>query len=176
MSPIQSSHSSGSLRTKRTALVVDDVDDMLDLLEIALNAAEFSVLRASNADDALELFEARSGEIDLLMTDVRVGTDSGLELAQSLLASKPSLQVLAISGFALDGRLVNGGTKIDFLPKPFSTSELKRKLQSIFPPQPQQLTVTVSGTGNGGYTVSASCAAPRRSSPPEQSQLGSGRR
>jgi DNA-binding NtrC family response regulator len=142
-------------RANRTALVVDDIEDMLDLLEIALNAADFSVLRASSAPEALALFEARPDEIDLLMTDVRVGTDSGIELARSMLASKPSLPVLAISGFALDGRWVTGASKIEFLPKPFSTSELKRKLQTMFPPRPNAIPVTVLGAGPGKYTFSA---------------------
>jgi len=146
-------------RTKRTALVVDDVEDMLDLLEIALEGVDFSVLRASSADDALELFAARSEEIDLLMTDVRVGGDSGLELARQLLAVKPTLHVLAISGFAIDGRVVSGKTKIDFLPKPFSTSDLRKKLQALFLPQPASgLTVTVAGDAKGNYRVSARCA------------------
>jgi DNA-binding response OmpR family regulator len=160
------------LCAKPTALVVDDVDDMLDLLEIALHAADFTVLRASSADDALELFHARREEIDLLMTDVRVGMDSGLELAQSLLAFKPSLHVLAMSGFALDGTLVSGASKIDFLPKPFSTSELKRKLHSIFPPQPYPLTVTVSRDGNGRFTVSAVGPLQRHASQPDSERPG----
>jgi DNA-binding NtrC family response regulator len=172
MSPTLPIQSGEGTRARRTALVVDDVEDMLDLLEIALNAADFSVLRASCTEDALEVFQARADDIDLLMTDVRVGSESGLELAESLLASKPSLQVLAISGFGLDGRLVRGAGKIDFLPKPFSTSELKQKLQSIFPPPPKSptLTVTVSGAGNGQYTVSASCSSTGRSSQVDRSR------
>jgi len=161
-------------RARRTALVVDDLEDMLDLLEIALNAADFVVLRASCAEDALELFEARSEEIDLLMTDIRVGTDSGLELAQSLLSSKPSLQVLAISGFALDGRVVSGPSSIDFLAKPFSTSDLNRKLQALFPSQPPALTVTVLGTAERQFKVTARCT--RTESGPGTVSLPGGRR
>ncbi len=141
----------------RTALVVDDVEDMLDLLEIALHSAGLTVLRASNAADAEDLFEARAADIDLLMTDVRVGSDNGLELAKKLIAHKPSLHVLAISGFAIDGKVAIANTKIEFLPKPFSTSELKSKLAAIFANEPKQLIVTVTGTSRGSYTVSASC-------------------
>jgi CheY-like chemotaxis protein len=159
MSATTPSHPTQRPRAKRTALVVDDVEDMLDLLEIALEGVDFSVLRATSAEDALELFRAHGEEIDLLMTDVRVGTESGLELARQLLAEKPSLQVLAISGFALDGRLVSGKSRIEFLPKPFSTSDLRKKLQMLFLPQPvPSITVTVSGNANGNYRVSARCA------------------
>jgi DNA-binding response OmpR family regulator len=147
-------------RAQRTALVVDDVEDMLDLLEIALNASNFNVLRASNAQEAFELFRTHAADIDLLMTDVRVGTDSGLELARRLLALKPDLQVLATSGFSIDGKVVSGQSRIEFLPKPFSTSELRSKLHSIFNAAPVRLTVTVSAGQAGTYTISTTCSAP----------------
>lgn len=150
--------SAEAVRAQRTALVVDDVHDMLDLLEIALHAAGFSVLRASSAAEALDVFESKASEIDLLMTDVRVGGDSGLELARKLIAVKPTLHVLAISGFALDGRLVLATGKIEFLSKPFSTSELKNKLRSIFAPEPGRVTMTVSSGAQGNLTLSTNCA------------------
>jgi DNA-binding NtrC family response regulator len=130
-----SARSSESFRTRKTALVVDDVDDMLDLLEIALTSAEFDVLRASSTSEAREVFQ-RSDQVDLLMTDLRVGGDNGLELAHQLLAAKPSLRVLAMSGFFPERRLGGSKNQIEFLPKPFSTSELKAKLRSVFAPAP----------------------------------------
>lgn len=117
----------------RTALVVDDVDDMLDLLEIALKRADFVVLRASSAGEALRLFEKRGQDIDLLMTEVRLGSESGIDLARRLLTVKPSLQVLVTSGFVNDRRVVKSETGVAFLPKPFSSSELRKKLDSMFP-------------------------------------------
>ena len=162
MSPSLSVQSAEGVRRTRTALVVDDVEDMLDLLEIALHASGFEVLRASTFSEALDMFDAHSPDIDLLMTDLRVGNESGLELARRLVASKPTLQVLAISGFALDGKVVTARNKIEFLPKPFSTSELRRKLLSIFTPEPAQLTVTVSSDSPGTYKVSTTCSVPKR--------------
>lgn len=117
----------------RTALVVDDLDAMLDLLEIALKAAEFHVLRASSVADALDWFYSRKEDIDLVLTDLRVGSENGLDLAQQLLTAKPTLRVLVMSGFASDRKLVKlRNDAIEFLPKPFTTSELKRKLKSVF--------------------------------------------
>ncbi len=121
---------------QRTALVVDDIEEMLDLLEIAVGGAGFSVLRASSAAAALDLFEAHHQEIDLVMMDVRLGADDGLELAHTLQLTKPSLRVLAISGFEPDRRLVKSKRSMDFLAKPFTTSELKRKLESMFADTP----------------------------------------
>lgn len=160
--------SATAVRNRRTALVVDDVLDMLDLLEIALNSADFSVLRASSAADALDTFEERADEIDLLMTDVRVGAESGLELARKLLVAKPSLQVLAISGFALDRKLVLACGQIEFLPKPFSTSELKRKLQSMFASDQEGVTLTISGSPTPKLSLSTNC---RTDSPHESRSI-----
>jgi CheY-like chemotaxis protein len=120
------------MEQRRLALVVDDVDEMLDLVEIALRGADFSVLRASSVPDALRLFETRAEEIDLLLIDVRIGTDSGLDLARELLLAKPSLQVLAVSEFARDWKLVKRHKGIAFLSKPFSASELKKQLNALF--------------------------------------------
>ena len=128
----------------RTALVVDDVEDILDLIEIALQSAGFSVLRASSAATATDLFDARGEEIDLLMTDVRVGAESGFDLAQRFLAVKPSLQVLAMSGLAWDRKHSSRGRHLDFLQKPFSTSDLKKKLGLMFAPGPRCDAVTVA--------------------------------
>jgi CheY-like chemotaxis protein len=157
MTPARSVDCPEGISAQRTALVVDDVEDMLDLLEIALHGSNFAVLRASSASEAMEVFQARGGEIDLLMTDVRVGTESGLDLARRVLALRPNLPVLAISGFALDGKVAAGKSNINFLPKPFSTSELRSKLQSIFAPGSARLTVTVSSGSHGRYRVSAAC-------------------
>lgn len=146
-------------RAVKTALVVDDVEDMLDLLEIALHSSGFHVLRASSFAEAMEIFEHRAADIDLLMTDVHVGRESGLELARRLIGLKPSLHVLAISGFAIDGKIVSARSRVEFLPKPFSTSELRKKLQSIFaPPAPARVTVTISANRSGDYTVAATCS------------------
>jgi DNA-binding response OmpR family regulator len=162
MNSTVSVQSAAGVRATKLALVVDDVDDMLDLLEIALDAAGFAVLRASSFAEALEVFETRAPEIDLLMTDIRVGTESGLELAGRLRAVKPSLQVLAISGFVLDGKAISPRSKIEFLPKPFSRSELRKKLDSIFTLEPPGVTVTVTGDATGKFRVSATCSAPHR--------------
>ena len=162
--------STEGVQIKRTALVVDDLDDMLDLLEIALNAANFRVLRASTTAEAIELFGSRASDIDLLMTDLRVGMDSGLELARKLISAKPSLQVLAISGYALEGQVITSNGRIEFLPKPFSTSELKNKLNTIFSPELPPLTFTVSGQQNGGFTLSTNCQTATANPKPERSE------
>ena len=125
-----------ALHGPRTALVVDDIEEMLDLLEIAVGGAGFSVLRASSAGEAKELFEIHRQQIDLVMMDVRLGVEDGLELAHSLQLAKPCLRVLAISGFEPHRRLVRSRRTMDFLAKPFTTSELKQKLQGMFSDSP----------------------------------------
>jgi DNA-binding NtrC family response regulator len=121
-----------AVQNQRTALVVDDIEEMLDLLEIAVGGAGFSVMRASSAAEALDTFNAHREDIDLVMMDVRLGAEDGLELAHALLLTKPSLRVLAISGFEPDRRLIKAKRSMDFLAKPFTTSELKKKLEAMF--------------------------------------------
>jgi DNA-binding response OmpR family regulator len=134
MSLSTSKQQSRAVQSQRTALVVDDVEEMLDLLEIALKRVQFSVLRASTVADAIGLFEENSNEIDLLMTELHVGDENGLELVRRVRTAKPSLPVLAISGSVHDRRTVASQSGIEFMPKPFSASELRRKLETLFPP------------------------------------------
>ena len=102
-------------------------------MEIALEGANLSVVRASSAAEAIKCFDERSGEIDVVLTDARLGMDSGLDLARRFLAVKPTLKVLVTSGFPVSARRIHdAGSAVTFLPKPFSSSELRKKLHALF--------------------------------------------
>ncbi len=147
----------------KTALVVDDVEDILDLMEIALEGAHVRVVRASSASEAIDCFDHRRAEIDLLLTDARVGADSGLDLARRFLAAKPSLKVLVTSGFPVHTRrLAEAGPAVSFLAKPFSSSELRGKLQTLFLADSDRLALEASGTRGHNGSSSPHIAERRR--------------
>jgi CheY-like chemotaxis protein len=81
---------------------------------------------AANGPDALELARAFTGHIDLLLTDVIMPQMNGSELAPRLVASRPDLRVLFMSGFAqpalgASGTLAPGVVLLD---KPFTEPAL----------------------------------------------------
>src|SRR5690348_12904413 len=162
MSETTSASAADATPKRKMALVVDDVEDILDLMEIALEGANVCVLRATSAAEAIESFDHRTAEIDLLLTDARVGSDSGLELAKRFLAVKPSLKVLVTSGFPIHNRrLSEAGAAITFLAKPFSSSELRKKLHALFLADP----IATAAEGRPLASLARTGFSPSRPSP-----------
>ena len=86
-----------------------------------LEASGYTVLAASQADEALRLSEAHTGPIHLLLTDVVMPGMSGFELAERIGDRVP---VLFMSGFAGDtvAQLPDGAPPM--LEKPFGADDL----------------------------------------------------
>jgi two-component system cell cycle sensor histidine kinase/response regulator CckA len=85
-------------KNSATVLVVDDEAPDLAFIREALTSANFDVLAADGYDTAMQLFDSRRDEIDLLLADVSLPVKTGIELARALLRSKPGLKVLFVSG------------------------------------------------------------------------------
>jgi CheY-like chemotaxis protein len=104
-----------------TVLVVDDEPFVRRFVTAALEHEGFSVLAASDAEDALDVARRHPGHIDLVLTDVCMPRMRGNELVPLLMARRPGLRALYMSG---DTREVPVGQVQPLLPKPFTLSEL----------------------------------------------------
>ena len=71
-----------------------------------------------------------SGDIDLLVTDVMMPETSGPEAARAILALRPHLKVLFVSGYSAE-QLPAVGEGTHFLSKPFSREELAQKIREV---------------------------------------------
>jgi len=114
-----------------TVLLVEDEPAMLDICRRMLMQLGYTVIACGSASQAQEAFTARTGHIDLLLTDVVMPGTSGRELAESIRTLDSSVKVLFMSGYTaevLEGLgVVEGGPLC--LTKPFSTAELAAKLR-----------------------------------------------
>jgi PAS domain S-box-containing protein len=126
-----------------TVLVVEDERAVRGFLREALERKGYRVLEASNGAEALEMaaeaaargatLPGNEGEIRLLVTDVVMAGMNGRELADEVLGLLPGIKVLFISGYA-DRAIVHQGVieeGLEFLRKPFTPTELARKIRSI---------------------------------------------
>lgn len=110
----------------RTVLLVEDDRGILELTRYLLQTAGLRVFSAETGEDALALWQAHRGEVDLLFTDIVLsGAISGRDLALKILADKPSLPVLYTSGYSSGGHEQAYITKANFLPKPFEPDALQ---------------------------------------------------
>jgi PAS domain S-box-containing protein len=120
-------------RGEEMILLVEDEPALREVTRRILAGAGYQVLVAENGPDALQTAGQYSGQIDLLLSDVIMPQMPGPQLARQLLAQRPTVRVLLMSGFAqpiLDsgGHLDAGMTLIE---KPFSGPSLLAKIAQI---------------------------------------------
>lgn len=109
-------------RNSDVVLVVEDEPALRDLVATVLKRYGYSVLVASDGQEALDLWRRESDAVRLLLTDVVMpGGISGFELAEELLGMAPGLPVIYTSGYSVG--INNNGIQLtegyDFLPKPY---------------------------------------------------------
>jgi DNA-binding NtrC family response regulator len=115
-------------------LIVDDEETVLLAIQHMLDRQGHRLFFASSPEKATAQLETNFDQIELLITDCNMGFPrAGIELAEELLARKPGLKVLFISGHLpsqldADDLLVEGK---NFLRKPFSVHELRLAVQRI---------------------------------------------
>lgn len=112
-----------------TVLIVEDEPAILSLGVRILDGLGYKVLSAIRPGEAVRLFEERSDEIDLLLTDTVMPDMNGRELADKLKSIKPSLKCLFMSGYTADVIAHRGvlDQEMNFIQKPFSIEALARK-------------------------------------------------
>jgi DNA-binding response OmpR family regulator len=69
---------------KRSIVVVDDDQSILLILSDYLTQVGYEVITAKDVASCLEIFTTRSKDIDLAMLDIKIGPESGFELADTL--------------------------------------------------------------------------------------------
>jgi DNA-binding NtrC family response regulator len=104
-----------------TVLVVDDEPFVRRFVAEALEHEGFAVLVAAGAEDALEVARRHHGRIDLVLTDVCMPRIRGNELVPLLMARRPGLRSLYMSG---DIREVPAAHVQPLLEKPFTLAAL----------------------------------------------------
>jgi DNA-binding NtrC family response regulator len=113
-----------------TILVVEDHSALLKLVKQILEDANFTVIPATSAKQAIRLEADYPGTIDLLLTDVRMRGMSGPDLAKRLKESRPQMRVMLMSGYPGGALLVlNYGWH--YIEKPFVPAALVSKIKDV---------------------------------------------
>lgn len=113
-------------------LVVDDEPNIRKTLGIALESEGHSVVTASNPEDALA--EAGERYFDLALVDLRLGSESGLELLGSLQSLCPWIKCIVITAYASIDTAVEAMRRgaFDYLPKPFTNEQVSVLVRKVF--------------------------------------------
>jgi len=120
-----------------TILLVEDSRLLAKVTRDFLVSDGYDVLMAANPREAFRISESHHAPIHLLLTDVVMPDMNGRELAEQLLARRPEMKVLYMSGYT-NGILLEHAFRAEdsaFIEKPFSHDALSRKVRHTLNPR-----------------------------------------
>ena len=123
---------------QETILLVEDREAVRRVAQRFLSRRGYQVLEAASAEEALALAEARTGSIDLLLTDVVLGGMDGYELALALTARMSGLRVVLMSGYPSEMLAHAGhtGPIFPFVNKPIDFPTLAQLMRELLDSRP----------------------------------------
>jgi PAS domain S-box-containing protein len=133
---------------QETILLVEDEAILREWVREILQGCDYQVLEAASGVEALKIWDAHHGKIDLLVTDMVMPEGlTGGDLARQLISRQPQLKVIYTSGYSAEimgneGDLPTG----PFLPKPYHAPELARMVRDCLdtkPPAPSPAATAV---------------------------------
>jgi signal transduction histidine kinase len=116
-----------------TILMVEDDPTMREMGLLMLQRLGYTVLSAATPGEAIRMAEEEQTDIHLFITDVVMPEMNGREMAERLLAIRPRMKHLFMSGYTADviahqGVLEEG---VNFIHKPFSVKDLAVKIRAV---------------------------------------------
>ncbi|MDR7032591.1 cell cycle histidine kinase CckA [Mesorhizobium sp. BE184] len=116
-----------------TVLLVEDEDAVRMGGMRALTTRGYTVHEASSGVEALEIFDALEGKIDIVVSDVVMPEMDGPTLLGELRKRQPDVKFVFVSGYAEDAFAKNlpADAQFGFLPKPFSLKQLATVVKDV---------------------------------------------
>ncbi len=129
--PMASVSQLGPGGARNRALLVDDAPDVLVVVGAFLRSGGYDVVRAHDAEAALNALR-RDEPLDVLVTDYAMPGMSGLELVRRARDLRPGLAAVVITAFAADLALDAGRPSgVTVLAKPFARAELLNAVRAV---------------------------------------------
>ena len=132
----------GDLTGRATVMLVEDETPVRIFAARALRNKGYDVLEADSGENALEVFQAHEGTIDIIISDVVMPGMNGPKMINSLWTEyaerMKTIQVVFISGYAEDAFIDTYGSEraFHFLPKPFTLKQLASKVKDVLDAAP----------------------------------------
>jgi CheY-like chemotaxis protein len=116
-------------------LVVDDDSDIVQVLKLGLLQNRFLVDAFTNPDEALRNFKSNAESYCLVLSDIRMPSLSGMQLARKVKEINPNVKTVLMTAFEIKDNefsKVFPSTQVDgFVQKPVGIKELTDKILSI---------------------------------------------
>jgi NtrC-family two-component system response regulator AlgB len=115
--------------SRLSVLIVDDEKNIRQTLRVCLEAMDADVAEASSAQAALEALGRAA--FDIVFLDLKLGTQSGLDLIPQLLVENPNVVIIVVTAYATFETAVEAIRRgaWDYLPKPFTPAQIRHLVE-----------------------------------------------
>jgi len=143
------------MNTSLTILVVEDQIREREALARLLKSEGYQTIPASNRPEALRAFDA---PVDLVVCDLRLGSDDGLEVLKEWRQAKPTVPVLMVTAYgdihsAVEAMKLGAS---DYLTKPLKPDELLMLLNRYLPMRAREKKQSAIDAGGIGRMIGQS--------------------
>lgn len=120
----------GTVSTASVILVVDDDEPVRVMLARLLRTQGYSVVQARDAREAMRLLDEQLP--DLVVSDIVMPGESGIELRRRIARRWPDVPVILISGYSTDApaEFAARTARTSFVPKPFRADDLLQVIRT----------------------------------------------
>jgi len=123
----------GILMGEGVVLIVDDEEVSRSAAEEILKECGYQTVIVENGSQAVEIYEKKQQEIDLVLLDMVMPKMSGKETYARLKEINPDVKVLLVSGFKQDDRIqsILSMGEIGFMQKPYNLVEFSKAIKDL---------------------------------------------
>ncbi|MGD9330556.1 MAG: PAS domain S-box protein, partial [Desulfobacterales bacterium] len=116
-----------------TIMLVDDEKAILDACSSMLKKLGYKVIIARGGHEAIDIYQKRQAQIDLVILDIIMPDLKGGEVFDRLVAINPGVRVLLSSGYSIEDQaaeIISRGCD-GFIQKPYQLDQLHQRIREI---------------------------------------------
>ena len=116
-----------------TILLVEDDEIILELGVEILKKQGYTIIRAKNGEEAIDIYNAESDRIDLLILDLNMPGMGGKKCLGELLTIDPKVKVVIASGYTDTGQIRDSleSGAAGFIRKPYQVADMLKKIRAV---------------------------------------------
>lgn len=120
-------------RGEEHILFVDDEALLVQMAEETLSQLGYTVTATTSPTKALEMFSQAPEEYDIVITDQTMPGMTGMELARTMLAAKPDLPIVLMTGYSesVTSDIARQSGLAEYLMKPVVEEELAQTIRHV---------------------------------------------
>jgi len=132
-SPVEPETAKACASGKELILFVDDEEELLFVSRLRLERLGYSVITASNGNEAFKIFEKMPERISLVITDQSMPQMKGIDLAEKILTLRPGIPVILCTGLSdtIDMEKADSMDIKEIILKPFDMETLANTIKKL---------------------------------------------